>query len=315
MSTVSVVIPTYNGSTFVVDSLNSVFQQTRRPDEIIVVDDCSTDETASLIGSLAKESPVPVRFMSLAKNSGGPSRPLNVGIEAAMGEVILTLDQDDRMRPRRVELQLRTLKSCPQCSIAIGQLSIMGQDEGDLSLLWSFPQFEGLAHDIDRAAEFSVIESKKAFRALLIRNYAASSSNFGFTKKWWNTIGGFNEKIMICNDLDYMLRATLAAPIAIINEILFDYRWCGSSLQRRDVTHSTLEATMVRLRAASAKPEWAGEELEVLRYSALMLGGVSLRKRDIRGVRAIAEIFARHKGLQTLRQTLNNKARRLLEFG
>jgi hypothetical protein len=252
--------------------------------------------------------------MALDKNSGGPSQPLNVGIGAAKGEFILTLDQDDLMRPRRVELQLRTLKSCPQCSIVIGQLSILGLEEDDVTPLWTVPQFEALAPYIDQSAEVSMVESKSAFAPLLSRNYAASSSNFGFTKTRWNTIGRFNEEVVTCNDLDFILRASAAGPIAIINEKLFDYRCSGNGLQRQDVTRSFLEATMVRLRAASLHPDWAGDELEALRYSALKCGAVNLLKRDMKGARAITETMVRHKGWLTLKQTLKNKTRRLAKL-
>src|SRR5262249_31104546 len=79
LTTVSVIIPTYNGSAFLLDCLSSVFRQTQPPDEIIVVDDCSKDGTASMVAALARDSPVPLRVIPLVRNSGGPSRPLNVG--------------------------------------------------------------------------------------------------------------------------------------------------------------------------------------------------------------------------------------------
>jgi glycosyltransferase involved in cell wall biosynthesis len=311
MTTVSVVMATHNGAAFLAESLNSVFRQTQRPSEIMIVDDCSTDQTASLVESLSRNSPIPVRFVALPVNSGGPARPLNVGIEAAMGEIIVLLDQDDAMRPSRIELQLRTLEACPQCSIAIGRLSVMGCAEDDLSLLWSVPQFHEMTEHVDESADFSVVESRVAFAPLLRRCYAVSVSNFAFTRQWWRTLGEFDEKVRTCNDLDLMLRATIAAPIAIINEKLFDYRWRADSLLRRDVKASAFEATMVRLRAASAKPEWSGDELEALRHSALTGAVAIMGKGDVAGARAIVETFAHHQGVLTLKQTLKNKAGKL----
>jgi glycosyltransferase involved in cell wall biosynthesis len=312
MSTASVVISTYNGAAFLAETLNSVFLQTERPSEILIVDDCSTDETVSIAESLARESPVPLRVISLPTNSGGPSRPLNTGINAAKGEVILLLDQDDTMRPRRIELQVRTLEACPQCSVAIGGVAVMGCEEGDLTPIWPVPQFEELAEHLDKSAEFSIVESKVAFAPLLRRCYAASTSNLGFTRKWWRVIGEFDEKMRTSNDLDFMLRATLAAPIAIINATLFDYRWSPESLLHSDVKASLLESTMVRLRAASGRPEWAGKELEALRHSALKTAAAMMRRGEVSGARAMAETFARHNGVLTLKQTLKNKAGRLV---
>jgi len=312
MSTASIVIPTYNGAVFLAETLNSVFRQTERPSEILIVDDCSTDRTVSMAESLAGESPVPLRVISLPTNSGGPSRPLNIGIDAAEGEVILLLDQDDTMRPRRIELQVRTLKACPQCSVAIGGVAVMGCEEGDLTPIWPVPQFEELVEHLDKSAEFSIVESKLAFAPLLRRCYAASTSNLGFTRKWWRVIGEFDEKVRISNDLDFMLRATLAAPIAIINETLFDYRWRTNSLLHADPTAALMEATMVRLRAASRKPEWAGQELEALRHSALTTGAKMMLKGNASGARAMMETFGCHNGMLTLKQTLKNRASRLV---
>ena len=305
---ISVVIPTYNGSEFICEALESVLEQNSLSDEIIVVDDGSSDNTCDLVNEVARKSTIPIRLTVLNQNSGGPSRPLNVGIGLAKGEVIFLLDQDDRMRPRKIELQLRTLRSQPDCVLAIGGLSIIDREEGDVSPLWSVPQFDGLLNHFDTSSTGSIIESKTAFVPLLRRNYAASCSNFCFTKETWKAIGKFNEKIKTCCDLDFILRATLAGPIAIINEALFDYRCRNSSLLRRNVLRSSLEATMVRLRAATAKPEWAGDEIHALRYSAFELAVASIRNGEFAGIKAIVETLREHEGILTIQRTIRNKA-------
>src|SRR5262249_53317403 len=81
-----------------------VWAQTVRPSEVILVDDCSTDRTVSIAESLTKESPVPMRLIRLPRNSGGPGRPMNVGIREARADVVAFLDQDDLMDPAKVEL-------------------------------------------------------------------------------------------------------------------------------------------------------------------------------------------------------------------
>ena len=311
---VSVVIPTYNGSAFLAQTLSSVFSQTKLPDEIVVVDDCSTDETQATVQAIARESPVPLHFISLARNYGGPSTPLNIGIEATKHDVIALLDQDDLMRPKRIEAQSRAVRACAQCSIAIGRFSIIGYDEDDMTPMWPVPQFHELAGKFDEKSEYSIIDSETAFKPLLNRNYAGSTSNFCFTKRWWQTIGGFDETVRTCTDLDFLLRATIAGPLAVVNEKIFDYRWTSDSLQRRNVTTSLLEATMVRLRAASLKPEWAEENLETLRYSALMLANAAIRKGDFKALRALAEAVAQHKALGVVKRTVKNKTRRAISL-
>src|SRR5947209_5899283 len=99
----SVVIPTYNGAAFIEDALASVFGQTRQPEEIIVVDDASQDATASIVQCMAERAPLPVKFIRLGRNSGGPAHPINVGIAAASSEFIAVLDQDDVYDPSYIE--------------------------------------------------------------------------------------------------------------------------------------------------------------------------------------------------------------------
>ena len=312
----SIVIPTYNAQACIEETLVSVFRQTVPPAEVVVVDDCSTDNTRDVVTSIAREAPVPVRLVDLPKNSGGPSRPYNIGIEEAQHDLILLLDQDDLMCPKRVELQTATLSECPECTLAIGRFSIIGCPPDDLSLLWKVSQFEEFNEHIDEKAAFSVLESKIAFPPLLKRNYSGSSSNFAFSKKRWREFGlFFDEKAVICNDLAAMLRAAAAGPIAIINERLFQYRWSPQSLFRRDLTQSLLDATMVRLRAASANPHLAGDELHALRYSALMLATAVLRKGNFGGVKTMAETMILHRGTTVVTKSIDKRIRRMKNAG
>ncbi len=280
-SSVSVVISTYNGASFIGETLSAIFAQTRRPDEVLIVDDASTDEIESVVASLAREAPTPVRFERLPQNAGSPSKPLNVGISKAIGEFVLTLDQDDLMRPRRVEASLKALRAFPNAGFATGRFSILGFAEGDLKKIWPTTQFSDISDHIDPAAEFSLLDSKPAFAALLVKNFAGSASNFCFTKSLWEKIGGFDETIKTCSDLDFILRVVLETPIVIINEVLFDYRWRESSLNHSDARKTDLELTQVRLLAASARPDWAGEQRLVLEDSAVHAAGVALKSGDL----------------------------------
>jgi glycosyltransferase involved in cell wall biosynthesis len=310
-SQVSVVIATFNSAHFIRSTLQSVFAQTLAPREVIVVDDCSSDDTYSVVKSVAQDAPVPIRLVSLKKNSGGPSRPLNTGIQIARTEAIAILDHDDLMRPRRLEAQLRALSACPQCTVVIGRFAVMGQPEGDFSSMWPVTQFSDLSGVINEHQEYSIVESQDAFKPLFIRNYAGSASNLCFTKEWWLRLGKFDERNVSSSDLDFMLRAAATGPIAIVNETLFDYRIRGKSLLRTNVLKSALDGTMCRLRAASAKPEWAGDHLESLRYSALRLAADSLREGHWGALWDVIETLIEHKGIETIKRSLRKRTRRV----
>jgi glycosyltransferase involved in cell wall biosynthesis len=98
--TVSVVIPAYNAAAFVSRAIDSALAQTVPPLEIIVVDDGSTDDTASVVAKY----PSPVRLVR--QENGGPAAARNHGVRDSAGEWIGWLDADDTWLPRKIERQL-----------------------------------------------------------------------------------------------------------------------------------------------------------------------------------------------------------------
>jgi glycosyltransferase involved in cell wall biosynthesis/predicted SAM-dependent methyltransferase len=93
--TISVVIPLYNGAHYIERALQSVFRQTLPPDEIILVDDGSTDNGIEIVGRM--NAPGIVRL--LRKANGGQSEARNHGVAYSSGEIISFLDQDDVWYP------------------------------------------------------------------------------------------------------------------------------------------------------------------------------------------------------------------------
>ena len=91
--TVSVIVPAYNARATILPTVTSALEQSHAPVEIIVVDDGSTDDTASIASSL----PIPVRV--IRKPNGGPASARNVGALAAIGEWLAFLDADDIFLP------------------------------------------------------------------------------------------------------------------------------------------------------------------------------------------------------------------------
>jgi GT2 family glycosyltransferase len=100
---ISVVIPAYNAGEFISWAIDSVLAQSRRADEIIVVDDGSTDETSERIKRYGSQ----VRYVY--QENAGPSVARNKGIEAACSEWIAFLDADDEWLPERLGLQCALL--------------------------------------------------------------------------------------------------------------------------------------------------------------------------------------------------------------
>ena len=106
---VSVVMPFFNHGPFVVDAFDSLRRQSRPPDEIVIVDDGSTDEESRLVLERLKAEGVLV----VHQEQMGPGAARNVGVENSTGEVIFFLDSDDRVTERHIEIALEALKQAP----------------------------------------------------------------------------------------------------------------------------------------------------------------------------------------------------------
>src|ERR1700760_1597013 len=116
-SSVTVVIPAYNAEAWVGDAIRSALNQTCPPGEIIVVDDGSSDATASR----AAEYPVRV----IRQSNAGPGAARTTGIRASSGEWIALLDADDCWLPSKLERQLPLLSLA-----ALGILSAAAAQPG-----------------------------------------------------------------------------------------------------------------------------------------------------------------------------------------
>jgi beta-1,6-glucosyltransferase len=97
----SVIIPAYNVSGIIGRAIRSAVAQTFPPLEILVIDDCSTDNTVEVVRALGREIPT-LRLLSTPAN-GGPSAARNVGLRAAKADWIALLDSDDAWKPGRLK--------------------------------------------------------------------------------------------------------------------------------------------------------------------------------------------------------------------
>lgn len=112
---VSVIIPTYNYGSFITEALTAVLNQTYADWECIVVDDCSTDNTASIVQSFIQRDG---RFQYLKTiSNAGVSAARNLGIRQAKGEWIQFLDADDLISSDKIEVQLQFLLANPKVDI------------------------------------------------------------------------------------------------------------------------------------------------------------------------------------------------------
>jgi len=103
-NTISAVIPAYNAEEYVGRAIESVLQQTRPAEEVIVVDDGSTDRTAAVVAGFGPK----VRL--IVQSKAGASGARNAGIKAAQSEWIAFLDADDEWLPEKLKVQMAHLR-------------------------------------------------------------------------------------------------------------------------------------------------------------------------------------------------------------
>jgi teichuronic acid biosynthesis glycosyltransferase TuaG len=102
--TVSVITPAYNAAAVVGEAIRSLQNQTFASWEMLVVDDCSTDDTAAVIAAFANNDER-IRLLRSAQNAG-PANARNVAMTAARGRYMAFLDSDDLWLPEKLQLQL-----------------------------------------------------------------------------------------------------------------------------------------------------------------------------------------------------------------
>jgi glycosyltransferase involved in cell wall biosynthesis len=190
---VSVVMATRNAARFLPEALDSIAAQTRRPDEVIVVDGGSTDDTRAIAGSYAG-----VRVIS--ESGTGFASAWNDGIAAARGGYIALLDSDDRWTPRKLERQLAALDADPEAMGAIGRVRFFMAPGAARPPGFKLELLEG-----DHVAPMP--------GALLAR------------RALFDLAGPFETSWTIASDIDWFARIKdLGCPLAVVPEVVIEKR-------------------------------------------------------------------------------------------
>ena len=102
---VTVITPIFNAQNFIAETIESVLGQTYQNWEMIIVDDCSTDNSRDIVKEYeAKDSRI--KLIELKKNFGGPARPRNIGLDVSKGDYLAFLDADDVWLENKLQFQM-----------------------------------------------------------------------------------------------------------------------------------------------------------------------------------------------------------------
>lgn len=195
MPKLSVVIPTYNRAALISRALDSVLAQSRQADEILVVDDGSTDNTMDVISDRYP------RISLLRQENKGVSAARNLGIRHAKGEWIALLDSDDEWKPDKLEKQLQILKDNPDYRICHSNET------------W-------IRHGI----RVNPMKKHRKYGGHIFRHClplcVISPSSVVIHRTVFDDIGYFDESLPACEDYDLWLRICSRYPVLYLDEEL-----------------------------------------------------------------------------------------------
>jgi len=170
--TVSVALCTYNGAPFIEAQLESILKQTRPPDEVIVSDDGSADETLSIVGKIAAGHPSVVRVMQNPRRLG-VIKNFESAIRRSSGDIIFLSDQDDVWLDNRIERMLMPLVASPDTTLVYCDARLVDQDLRPLgrSVFEARDEMRlatrHAAREVIRGVDLGVLGSMTAMRATL----------------------------------------------------------------------------------------------------------------------------------------------------
>lgn len=199
---ISVIIPVYNGENYLAEAVNSIRVQNCSPLEIIVVDDGSTDGTATLAHSFGSD----IRY--IYQLNAGPAAARNRGLMEAQGELIAFLDSDDVWPEGALKLRLAAIQSTPAI------MGVIGRTRGLLML----PAGNGMKPEsiLSDPWHLPMLVGCGLYRGSVIEK-----------------VGNFNPTLRLSEDLDWYLRLREGhIPLIHIDDVTLHYRLHGLSLTR-----------------------------------------------------------------------------------
>jgi glycosyltransferase involved in cell wall biosynthesis len=214
---VSVIIPAFRAASYIGDTLASVFGQTWRDVEVIIVNDGSPD-TAQLLEALA---PWRDRLVYLEQENGGAGAARNAGLAAARGDLVAFLDADDTWMPGFLESQVRFLQAHPECDMVYADARLTGDTPlAGRTFMDTTPS-----------------EGEVTFHSLLAQRCTVLTSSVVVRRSVLDRAGLFDASLRRGQDFDLWLRiAHLGGRIAYQREPLIERKVLADGLSADPVT-------------------------------------------------------------------------------
>lgn len=196
MRTVTAIIPTYNRAHTLRRALISVFGQTRPPDEVIVVDDGSTDSTADVLGQFPQ-----VKVLRLRGN-GGAANARNSGVRSAHCDLVAFLDSDDLWLANKLEVQLARFRATPNIGLLCSGITVVGRK--------GIPAYHGWRRG--RCTERVSLDD--------LQTFPFSTSTWLIKRSVLLECGLFDESLQNSEDMDLLAKISMGHTIDLVEQPL-----------------------------------------------------------------------------------------------
>lgn len=200
---VSIVLPVYNGERYVAEAIDSVLEQTYTNWELIIVNDCSTDSTESIVSDYQKRD-ARIKVHHNLCNMKLP-RSLNIGFELASGDYYTWTSDDNKYKPDALEVMVNEL-----------------QDAKGVDMVYTDYDVIDETGDIVESVEQSDIN------CLLFWNVCGAC--FMYTAAIAKKVGFYDETLFLAEDYDYWLRVSRYGKIKYLHKNIYSYRKHAESL-------------------------------------------------------------------------------------
>ena len=222
---VSVRILTYNSSKYIIETLNSIYDQTYQNIELIISDDCSKDNTVELCGEWIKEHGA--RFVNVviltSPNNLGVCANSRRSLEATKGEWIKGVGGDDSLYPNAIEEYVRFVTES-HCEICAARMNYMDDNNNDLDvkLGGSYDEYWGHIH-MSREKQFNLIK----------RSLFVPGTVLFFSHKVYEMTGGPDSNYGAADEWSFIYKILKQGyRIYPLDRVLFRYRVHSNSLTR-----------------------------------------------------------------------------------
>lgn len=216
---VSIALASYDGAAFVEEFLESLARQTRRPDELVVCDDCSQDDTPARVERFAERAPFHVTLERNPRNLGStPNFEKALGL--CSGDVILFADQDDVWHDNKIETLVDVFETNPRVGLAFSNGRVVDA------------RLEPLGHDLWSALGFGPGERARVrageATAVFARHVVAAGTTAAFRASYRDLYLPFPD-LSDCHDSWVAFLIAAVAEVRALEEPLIDYRLHGGN--------------------------------------------------------------------------------------